>query len=287
VHSFEGQALESFRAAKQIGAITLLDVNNAFEFAAAELEAEGLGLPSSSRLARVRAERELADYLLAPSEYVARCLNDHGVERERILLLPLGTAIADEDPQMDAASDEKFRAFFCGHLGARKGLRYLLDGWREADISGGELILVGGADSYGRKLLRNLPPNVRAPGYVPWPSLQAWFSFTDVFVFPSLAEGSALVIYQAMASGLPVITTPNAGSVVRDGVDGFVVPPRDVEAVAERLRLLAADSDLRTRMGANAAQRIRDGFTWTHYGERLRAIYESIASGGVPKGLRW
>jgi glycosyltransferase involved in cell wall biosynthesis len=67
------------------------------------------------------------------------------------------------------------------------------------------------------------------------------YQWADVFVFPSLCEGSAMVTYEALAAGLPVITTPNAGSVVRDGVDGFIVPIRDAEAIAAKLDLLARD----------------------------------------------
>lgn len=286
VHAFEGQALEVFRAAKEVDATTILDVNNAFEFAAEELAAEGLPTPSRRLLRRISAERELADYLLAPSEFVARCLVENGIPRERVLLLPLASAVVDDRHVDD--SPRAFRAFFCGHLGARKGLRYLLDAWVEADLEpGSELLLVGGTDSLGRRLLKDLPDGVRAPGYVPWPSLQEWFSTSDVFVFPSLAEGSALVIYQAMATGLPVITTPNAGSVVRNGVDGFIIPPRDVHALAEKLRVLANDPELRARLGESAAVRIRSGFTWSHYAVRIEAIYRSVLGGEVPEGLPW
>ena len=63
----------------------------------------------------------------------------------------------------------------------------------------------------------------------------------DVFVFPSLFEGSAVVTYEALACGLPSVVTPNAGSVVRDGLEGFVVPPRDVEALAARMEQLGDD----------------------------------------------
>ena len=74
----------------------------------------------------------------------------------------------------------------------------------------------------------------------------------DVFVFPSLFEGSAVVTYEALACGLPSVVTPEAGSVVRDGVEGFLVAPRDVLALAERMEQLGNDPGLRDRMSAAA-----------------------------------
>jgi glycosyltransferase involved in cell wall biosynthesis len=103
---------------------------------------------------------------------------------------------------------------------------------------------------------------------VPFHEVHALFQTADVFAYPSLHEGSAFASYEALASGLPVVCTPNTGSVVRDGVEGFLVPPRDVDALVERLRLLHRDPDLRARMALAARARAEE-FTWAHYGARL------------------
>jgi glycosyltransferase involved in cell wall biosynthesis len=96
-------------------------------------------------------------------------------------------------------------------------------------------------------------------------------------VFPSLCEGSATVTYEALAAGLPVITTPHAGSVVRDGREGFVVPIRDVDALAARIDLLAGDPELVAQMSRAARQRSRE-FSWPRYGERLVSALQQILS---------
>jgi glycosyltransferase involved in cell wall biosynthesis len=98
--------------------------------------------------------------------------------------------------------------------------------------------------------------------------VQEEFRRADLFVLPTLAEGMALVHLEAMACGVPVITTPNCGSVVRDGLEGFIVPIRDPRALADRTQQLLEDRDLRQRMGAAARKRARD-YTWARYGERL------------------
>ena len=101
------------------------------------------------------------------------------------------------------------------------------------------------------------------------------FLRADVFVLPTLCEGFALAHLEAMACGVPVVTTPNCGSVVRDGVDGFIVPIRDAEALAEKIELLVTDRELRTRLGHNARERARE-FTWDRYGQRLFAAFERL-----------
>jgi glycosyltransferase involved in cell wall biosynthesis len=94
--------------------------------------------------------------------------------------------------------------------------------------------------------------------------MPARMAAADVFVFPSLFEGSAVVTYEALACGLPGIVTPDAGSVVRDGVDGFLVPPRDVETLAARMERLGADPALRAALAASARARALE-FDWPRY----------------------
>jgi len=83
------------------------------------------------------------------------------------------------------------------------------------------------------------------------------------------------VTYEAMACGLPVVTTPNAGSVVRDGVEGFIVSIRDPDALAERIDQLRSDADLRREMGYAARTRATQ-FTWEIRGETLAHYYSSL-----------
>ena len=96
----------------------------------------------------------------------------------------------------------------------------------------------------------------------------------DVFVFPSLFEGSAVVTYEALACGLPGVVTPAAGSVIRDGIEGFVVMPRDVTALAQRMEQLGQSPQLRARMSAAARSRALE-FDWPRYhGSILDAVAE-------------
>jgi glycosyltransferase involved in cell wall biosynthesis len=113
-----------------------------------------------------------------------------------------------------------------------------------------------------------LTSHVELLGAVPRAEIHVQFEWADVFLLPTLCEGSATVCYEALANGLPVITTPNAGSVVRDGIDGFIVPVRDAAAIADRIELLADNDDLWAAMSANALVRAEQ-YTLEKYGERL------------------
>ncbi len=117
-------------------------------------------------------------------------------------------------------------------------------------------------------------------GNVHHDELAKLYCSADVFVFPSLAEGSALVTYEALASGLPCVVTRETGSVVRDGIEGFVVPSGDAFALRERIRRLYEDEHLRHCMAAAARQRAEE-FSWKRYHERMaEAIDRIVLSGG-------
>jgi glycosyltransferase involved in cell wall biosynthesis len=112
-------------------------------------------------------------------------------------------------------------------------------------------------------------------GNVPHYHLAALFSQADVFAFPSLAEGSALVTYEAQASGLPCVVTHEAGSVVRDGIEGFVVPSCDSTELANRIYKLYKDEDLRREMAVASRKRAEE-FTWQRYHMDLVEILETV-----------
>jgi glycosyltransferase involved in cell wall biosynthesis len=96
------------------------------------------------------------------------------------------------------------------------------------------------------------------------------YAWADVFLLPSICEGSATVIFEALATGLPVICTKNAGSVVRDGEEGFIVPVRDANQIVERLGRFVTDSSLWHEMSEKSLRRARE-FTLEKYAERLIA----------------
>ena len=115
-------------------------------------------------------------------------------------------------------------------------------------------------------------------GPVPRREVQEWMEKFDILFFPSTCEGWGAVVAEAMATGLPVVTSPAGGSVVRDGVDGFVRPYDQPEQYAEVIRLLAGNKDLRLAMGRSARRRIEE-FSVAWYGSGLRKIIDGVVHG--------
>ncbi len=281
VHAFEGAALHTVRAAKRAGIATVLDVPAAHEYnmAIAESEARAAGvrpLPVFGSRLRVREERAVADVIVSPSDYVTRCLVEHGVDAGKIVKIPFG---ADPDvfsPASGAGPDGRFVLLDVASINYRKGTRYLLQAWRELALPDAELVLAGTPDESGIRLLSEYEGLYRHLGHVPWFSLPDLFRSASAFALPSLAEGSALVTYMAMASGLPVIVTDDAGSVATDGREGWLVPSRDVSALKAKILHLYEHRRDAAAMGAAGRRLIEDRYTWRHYHRRIAALHRAI-----------
>jgi glycosyltransferase involved in cell wall biosynthesis len=112
---------------------------------------------------------------------------------------------------------------------------------------------------------------------VPRDRIHEEFQQADVFVLPSLAEGSAEVTYEALAAGVPLVVTAAAGSVARDGIEGRIVPECDPAALADAIEQIVEDRAVRNRMAGAARERARE-FTWEKYGERLVGTLRSFES---------
>jgi glycosyltransferase involved in cell wall biosynthesis len=277
----DGSALLGARAARAVGALAVLNqvvghVEDALAIFRAEAEtapefAEAAPTLPAEIIARHRAEIAEADRILVPSDYVRDTLVARGADPARLAILPYGVDIQRFHPPAAKPARAGLRLLFVGHIGSRKGIRYLLEAVRRIgrDVS---LTLVGritcdpAALAPWRDVFRHVP-------HVPFHEVHTLFQDADVFVYPSLHEGSAFATYEALASGLPVVTTLNAGSVVRDGIEGAIVPIRDIDALVaaiERLR----DPALRAAMSAAARARAEE-FTWGHYAVRLATLLDT------------
>jgi glycosyltransferase involved in cell wall biosynthesis len=233
--------------------------------------------PSPASLEMEEQECRLADAIICPSEFVAQSLCLLGTPAEKIHLLPYGV-----DPlkflcqRQPWTGQRPLRLLFMGGVGLIKGIPYFYQALEQLNTRKIDTRLVGSVSIQEphRSLISR---RIDVVGQVPRSEVLQHYAWADVLVFPSLCEGSATVTYEALAAGLPVITTPNAGSVVRDGVDGYIVPIRDAEAIAAKLELLAGDPHLLARMAANAQNRAQE-FSWDNYGDRLISTIKKIMS---------
>jgi glycosyltransferase involved in cell wall biosynthesis len=285
VYAFNTAALEIFRAAKLQGLFTVLEQTIAPRAIEEKLIAEehkhfpdwertrAHGVYAAEAIERERAEWQLADLIVCGSEFVRRGVVDCGGAYQKCVVVPYGV---DRNFYHAARSQRAgpLRVLCVGEAGLRKGISYAAETARllgdAAEIKWiGPISLLPNAR-------RIVEPYVKLTGPTPRNMMAAEFQWADVFFLPSVCEGSATVTYEALMSGLPVITTPNAGSVVIDGVDGFVVAAREPDAMAERLQYLHVHRDALSKMQDAARSRVT-AVSLEGYESRLMDVLTRIA----------
>ena len=219
-----------------------------------------------------RAAFKLADIIIAPSNFVAEELIMDGVPEQKIRVIAFGTRMP-EQALPTPSGKEQLDFAFVGIINQRKGMNELMACWRQPAFAKDRLHLCGRLTPSVNKLLHDSNhAGIVTPGFIdPFQYLQQ----CDVFVFPSWSEGSAKAVYEAMACGLPVITTHSAGSIVRHGVDGFVISAGDEVALLEHMLWFKRHPDQIAVMGHQARERVRT-FTWDLYAQKVIDVYAEV-----------
>ena len=227
-----------------------------------------------------KVEHELADRIVVGSRFARMTLVEQGVEERKIRILPYG--VREEFLKLGAgraASNQGagngIRFLFLGQLSARKGMGQLLEAWGKMDLASGTLELVGGGDM--RVWKKRATEGVIFQGQADKLGVLEAMRRADALVLPSLFEGFGLVILEAMAAGLPVITTQNTGGpdVIEEGKEGFIVPAGDAEALRKKMAYFIQNPGQAAKMG-RAAHLKAAQFTWERYGSLYAKIVEEV-----------
>jgi glycosyltransferase involved in cell wall biosynthesis len=219
--------------------------------------------------ARKNAELEIADVVVVPCAWAARSLSyNDGCGEKPVIIVPYGTP-ADEIPARTRRPDGPFTVLFAGQIGLRKGAPHLIEAWESLRLKDARLWMAGSM-KLGRDYLADHSESFRYLGAIPRVRLLEVMREVDLFVFPSLAEGFGLVIGEAMAAGLPVLTTVNTGGpeLIDDGREGWCIPAHDSEALRERIEWAYHNRDALYEMGG-LARRKAERWTWADYRKRL------------------
>ena len=281
-----GAALTPLEAAHRLGVRAWLDCPIAHHAYATRIQLEearlspefaaSLQVSTSSERRRLDREIAAADDLIVLSSFQRRTFLEAGVSPDRLHVLPLGVDI-DMFRPAGRVRNGIFTIGFVGQLTQRKGISYLLSAFEALRPSGARLLLVGRPVGRPRPWLR---AGVEYHPAVARSALPRFYERMDVFVLPSLVEGFGLTALEAMACGVPVIVSENTfgSDVVTDGHNGYVVPIRDADAIADRLQLLAGDEILRSSMGQNARATAEE-FSWEAFSRRLVELVTHDPSG--------
>ncbi len=281
-----GTGLKMMRRARDEGAKVIVEPVNQHPQGMNEIlreEAERLGLRARHARYKIQ-ERQIeeslaSDFLLTPSVVVRDSFVKRGYPSLRTGVLPYGVDLARFHPLVEQAKpDRTFRVICVAQVSPRKGQVYLLEAWKKLNLPDAELLLIGSLSPEMAAVLRRFQGTFRHIPFVPNDELLEYYGRASVFVLPSLEDGFAVVIGEAMACGLPVITTHNVGAadIVSHGKDGFVVHIRSPDAIAEHLEELYRNPELRVEMSRAALTKARNELGWDKYAIQLCDFYRSV-----------
>ena len=225
---------------------------------------------------RLEKEWQLADLVLVNSLWSKKALIAQGVPEQKLVVTPVAfeSATAVEARQITRAP---LTVLSLGTVTLSKGIQYLLEAARTLAESTIKFI-VAGPISISDTAIRAAPPNVTFVGRVTRDQSRDWYRKADIFILPTLSDGFAITQIEAMAEGLPVVTTPNCGEVVTHGLDGVIVPPADSAALAAALATLNEDRKLLADMSYYALRKSKTFHLPRQADEIERAVLPLLAS---------
>jgi starch synthase len=274
----DGAGLRAGREAQRRGGVYVADTGVTHVKFRRELmqeESKSYGVPvfveNDKVNERIIEEYETADTITVPSTFVKNSFVDQGVPVSKVHVIPYGVRTAHFRP-VSAPPAGEFRVLFVGALSVRKGARYLFEAFRDFPHPRKELTIVGTVAEEVRPLIASAGGlNIKRLGPIPHMELNRIYSSSHVFVLPSVEEGLAMVMAEALACGCPVIASTNtgAGDLFTHGREGLIVPVRDSSAIRDCLIRLADEPELRERMAAAAIARVNALDGWSAYGEKF------------------
>jgi len=201
-----------------------------------------------------------------------------GFPEEKLTRVPLGVLLDRFKPEGEPAKD-RFDVLFVGSVTVRKGIPYLLEAFGKVQHPHKRLRIVGPVPNESRSVLARFNlKDVELVGQMPHSEVRRYMSTSHVLVLPSIEDGFGMVMGQAMACGCPVISTDHTGGpdLYTHGVEGFIVPIRSSDALAESLQRLADDPALQRRMSEAALKRVKSLGGWADYGTQYAAFLKKL-----------
>ena len=284
VYAYEGGARLTFREAKKKGTKCIYELPTGYWKAGRDIFLEeALRTPewaptltglkdSDEKLARKDEEISEADIVLVASSFTLSTLKYSPIRTRHVNIIPYGAPALG--PVKNINRNKPLRLIFVGSLRQQKGLSYLFD---TVDLLGSSvtLTLIGMPSGDRCKILEDRLKQHRYITTLPHSEVLREMQQHDIFIFPSLFEGFGLVLLEAMAQGLPIITTTNTGApdIIKDGCEGFITPIRSPQVMADKIQKLISDRNLLEEMSL-AARKKAGQLTWEQYGRNICAAIQ-------------
>ena len=223
-------------------------------------------------------EMEQAGHIIVASSFTNSTYVENGVSKEKISINPYGVDTQMfRPPEKEKAPEESTRFVFVGSVDARKGIPFLLEAWNKITLSNIELTLIGPVTNGIEKFIRTYYPSVIIKGKLSFNEVKVILPNYDVMIFPSFFEGFGLVIPEAMACGLPVITTTATcgPDIISNGKDGFIIEPGSVNELKNAIEYFITQPGKAKEMGIMAREKAEQ-LTWDVYGEQWARIINNF-----------
>jgi len=236
------------------------------------LESEKYGVKEKSVFVRDKwnANRiktlEECEKIFALSRLEVDSLRHYGIEESKIELIHHGQGVDTEYFKPPKEKGGTFTVLFLGHKSLIKGVPYLLEAWKKLNLKNARLIVAGHQDKklieiYRRKILFEAPGSVNPLKY---------YQQSHIYVLPSLGEPFPRTVLEAMSCGLPVIISDMVGAkdVIEEGKEGFIIPARNIQAIAEKIKYFYDNPSEIERMGRNARKKAEE-YTWENFAQEV------------------
>ncbi len=298
IYGMEHSSLETFTRQKKQGGLCILrqvtvhcrtvvkiNTQETYKFPEYSTIYHRLFLKDMERAAvRKEAEYGLADLIVGNSNFVKETFVGAGVKPEKILIIPTGCPPCSRIPANAGRGNKPLIFLFVGKRLVRKGLPYLIQAWHLLKPRQSAELWIVGLQRLHNSIPRNQDMGIRYFGVLPRSKLASVYAQADVFVLPTLLEGLAYVVLEALASGLPVITTRESGcgDFVQNGDNGFIIEAANPESLCNAMAWCLEHRDQLQRMGEASTEK---AVSWT-VGDSNRAHLEVIQRFLKGKGIK-
>lgn len=287
---FQGSCFKSVQIAKELGMITVVELATAHVVAAKRIlgdeqrlhpewadSIDNLTFPEEYER-RLLEEPLLADYVVVASDFTKKSVLEIGVPLDKIIYLPLGAEVSTITAKNNVkVSDEKIKIVYVGTITQRKGVKYLLEAMKQRSSDAIELHIYGHVHGSG-SAFEAYSEYITYHGAVSQQELFKLYTKYDYLILPSIFEGFGLVLVEAMAAGLPVITTRNTfgADFIDDGENGFLIDVRSVAAISEVFNFIEQSHEANYAKYSYKALSTVKNFTWEKYRDRLEKVLNEI-----------
>ncbi len=292
VYGYEYGCLDTFKSAKQQGIARIYDVPAPeHDFSENIIHREianysELNTPYrkyTRKRQQIRTQRRveewnLADVVIANSEFTKKSYADAGLDVNKVRVIPYGApTVCSEGQEGGSNNNEPVNFLWAGTFSIRKGAHYLLSAWDKLNAKSQAELKVFGAMGLPSSLLQDIPDSIKFSRTIPRSELYSQYHQADILVFPTLCDGFGMVVTEAFAQGLPVITTDRAGAadLVRHRENGLIIPAGNAEALASALEW-CINNRQQLKVMRKAALETAANWQWSDY---RHALVENLQDG--------